>query len=359
MDKPEALKKIVIKPSWLFSNENGDIIDHRLFILLNAIHQHGKLTIAAKKLKISYRHSWNLINQWTDFFGSNLIELQKGKGATLTVLGQKLLWAEQRVFARFEPQLISIASELNLEIQKQLANPDPILRINASYGYAVALLPDFANQFKLDLQYKTAEDALASLSKGQCDIAGFHLPTNIVSQQLIDEYSQYYKPNTYKVIRFVTRQQGLIIKKDNSKTIKNINDIVAHKLKFINRQKMSGTRILIDEILSREGIDSKNINGYDDIEFTHSAVAAYVASGMADVGIGIETAARQFGLDFISLTTEHYVLVCHSQTLNLPAVQKLITEIKTQAFQQAVLKLAGYQPVNCGDVVDLETMLPW
>lgn len=357
--KCELSRRIFIKPAWLFYDELGEHIDPRIFLLLNAIHDYGKLTKAAEKLGVSYRHSWNILKKWTHFFGSDLIELQKGKGAKLTVLGEKLLWAEQRVSARFEPQLISIASELNLEIQKNITIAEPLLRIDASYGYAVALLPEFTNQFKLDLQYKITEDALHSLDKGNCDIAAFHLPTDIVSPDLVDTYNRYLKPNTYKIIRFVTRQQGLIIKQGNPKKIKDISDLVRKDIKFINRQKISGTRVLIDELISRASLDTEQINGFREVEFTHSAVAAHVASGMVDVGIGIETAARRFGLDFISLTTEHYVLVCRYKTIEQLAVQRLISEIKKKKFHNAVLELAGYKPVCCGEVVNLEQMLPW
>ena len=358
-NKTVLSKRIQIKPSWSFYDEQGEYVDPRLFVLLNAVHQYGKLTVAATKLGMSYRHVWNVLKKWTDFFGSELVELKKGKGALLTPLGEKLLWAEQRAQARFEPQLISIASELNLEIQKHLMVKEPLLKIAASYGYAVALLPNFTNKFKLDLQYKSYEESFDALSKGECNIAAFHLPTDIVSQRLIDIYNKYFKANTYKVIRFVTRKQGLIIKKDNPKNITKISDLIQDGVKFINRQKHSGTRLLIDELLARSSVDSKKVIGFDKFEFTHSAIAAYVASGMADVGIGIETAARQFGLDFIPLTTEHYVLVCHHKTLKELSVQRLITEIKSDKFHEEVSKLAGYESTACGDIVDLEDMLPW
>jgi len=358
-DKKSLSKRIHIKPAWLFYDDQGENVDPRIFVLLNAVHNSGKLTKAATKLGMSYRHIWNILKKCTDFFGSELVELHKGKGALLTPLGEKLLWAEHLVNARFEPQLISIASELNLEIQKNLANKEPLLRIAASYGYAVALLPEFTNKFKLDLQYKTNEESFQALSKGECDIAAFHLPTDIVNQTLVDNYNKYFKLNTYKIIRFVTRQQGLIVKKDNPKGITKIEDLLGDNIKFINRQENSGTRLLIDELFRRASVDTEKVKGFDNIEFTHSAVAAYVASGMVDVGIGIETAARQFGLDFISLTTEHYVLVCHHKTVKQLAVQRLISEIKTEKFHQALSELAGYSPLCCGDIVDLEDMLPW
>jgi molybdate transport repressor ModE-like protein len=358
-DKIVLSKRIQIKPAWSFYDEKGEYVDPRLFVLLSAVHNYGKLTVAATKLDMSYRHIWNILKKWTDFFGSDLVELKKGRGALLTPLGEKLLWAEQRAQARFEPQLISIASELNLEIQKHLMIKEPLLKIAASYGYAVALLPDFTNKFKLDLQYKSYEESFDALSKRECDIAAFHLPTDIVSQRLIDIYSKYYQANTYKVIRFVTRRQGLIVKKDNPKNITQVIDLLRDDTQFINRQKNSGTRLLIDELLARSSVNSKNVVGFDRFEFTHSAIAAYVASGMADVGIGIETAARQFGLDFIPLTMEHYVLVCHQKTLEDLSVQRLITQIKSEKFHEEVAKLAGYESIACGDITDLEEMIPW
>ncbi|WP_159817469.1 substrate-binding domain-containing protein [Colwellia sp. 20A7] len=358
-DKIALSKRIHIKPAWSFYDEKGEYVDPRLFVLLSAIHNSGKLTIAATELGMSYRHVWNVLKKWTEFFGSDLVALKKGRGALLTPLGEKLLWAEQRAQARFEPQLISIASELNLEIQKHLMVKEPLLKIAASYGYAIALLPNFTNKFKLDLQYRSYEESFDALSKGECNIAAFHLPTDIVSQRLIDIYSKYFKANTYKVIRFVTRKQGLIVQKDNPKNITKMTDLQKSGIKFINRQKHSGTRLLIDELLARSSIDSKSVIGFDRFEFTHSAIAAYVASGMADVGIGIETAARQFGLDFIPLTTEHYVLVCHHKTLKELSVQRLIKEIKSDKFHEEVSRLAGYESTSCGDIDDLEEMIPW
>jgi putative molybdopterin biosynthesis protein len=358
-NKVVLAKRIHIKAAWKFYDDQGEHVDPRIFTLLNVIHDSGKLTKAAAELGMSYRHVWNILKKWTDFFGSELVELQKGKGATLTPLGEKLLWAEQLVNARFEPQLISLASELNLEIQKNLTFKEPLLNIAASHGYAVALLPEFTNKFKLNLQYKTTEESLQALTKGECDIAAFHLPTDIVNQKLVDMHNKYFKPNTYKVIRFVTRQQGLMIKKDNPKGIEKIADMLRPGIKFINRQNNSGTRLLIEEIFRRASVDFEKVAGFNDIEFTHSAIAAYVASGMADAGIGVETAARQFGLGFMPLTTENYVLVCHHKSVKTFAVQQLISELKTEKFHDAVLNLAGYKPVCCGDIVNLEDILPW
>ena len=112
------MDKIVIKPSWKFLSATGERVDPRLFDLLRAIHDTGKLTLAAKAIDLSYRHSWDFLAKWSSFFGSPLVTMTRGKGAYLSPLGEKLLWAEQRSDASLFPQLENIASELNLEINR-------------------------------------------------------------------------------------------------------------------------------------------------------------------------------------------------------------------------------------------------
>src|SRR5438128_1949250 len=99
------MTRILIKPAWLFISETGERIDSQLFSLLQAIHETGKLTLAVKQAKLSYRYGWDLIRKWTEFFGSPLVMMERGKGAQLSSLGEKLLWAAQRSDASLFPQL--------------------------------------------------------------------------------------------------------------------------------------------------------------------------------------------------------------------------------------------------------------
>jgi putative molybdopterin biosynthesis protein len=161
------VSKIVVRPAWLVSNEVGDELDQQLFPVLQAIHDAGKLTVAASKAGLSYRHAWNLI------------DLERGRGTTLTPLGEKLLWAEQRINARLAPQLESLASELNLEISKLITTARSTLRMHASHGFAVAKLPELLrghSQIQLDLRYLGTQESLASVARGACEFGGFHVP---------------------------------------------------------------------------------------------------------------------------------------------------------------------------------------
>ena len=348
------MKRIHITPQWSFQDESGQQLDAHLFRLLASIHEQGKLTLAAKSAQISYRHAWNLLNKWAGFFGAELVVLQKGRGARLTPLGEKLLWAEQRVIARLQPQLENLTSELNIEIHRTLADVSQVLRIHASHGYAVALLPKFATEFQLDLQYRSALEALAALQRGTCDIAGFHLPAHVEIAALKKNYRRYIKPKVQRIIRFITRRMGLMVKSGNPMNISQLTDLVRLDVRFINRQKESGTRALFDQLLQNQKITSASISGYDDEEFTHSAVAAYVAAGMADVGFGVEAAARQFGLDFIAITEEHYLFLCHKRALEQSAVTHFLAMIQGNEFSSAVAALPGYGDECCGEVQQVE-----
>lgn len=350
------MKRIQITPAWSFADEAGNRLDPQLFGLLQAIHQSGKLTSAAVEAGISYRHAWNLLNKWADFFGVELVEMQKGRGARLSPLGEKLLWAEQRVVARLGPQLESLGSELNLEIQQLLEGVKPVLRMQASHGYAVALLPKFATELQLDLQYVSQQEALAGLNRGACDVAGFHMPVAAVGGAVMKAYRRLLKPRSHRIIRFITRTQGLMVKAHNPKQIEGLSDLVRSDVHFINRQKDSGTRALLDGLLREAGLAVRRIKGYELEEFTHSAVAAYIAAGMADVGFGVEAAARQFGLGFVPLAKEHYLMVCHRQSLNDPKLQRLIDMISSDAFKAAVVELPGYSPSRSGEVCGVDEL---
>lgn len=243
-----------------------------------------------------------------------------------------------------------------MEVYRNLTTQETLLKIAVNHGYAVALLSGFTNKFKLSLQYRTTEEGLKSLANGECDIAAFHLPTEFVNSRLIEIYDKYFKLKAYKVIRLLTRTQGLILKTNNPKEIRGIEDLAGKDITFINRQGGSGTRLLIDELFKRAKVNTAQVTGFDEVEYTHSAIATYVASGMADVGIGVETAARKFGLDFMPLTTENYVLVFHQKAFEKFPVQALISELKAEKFQNLVRGLAGYKPVESLEVIDLEVI---
>ncbi len=355
------MNKIIIRPVWRFESEAGTAIDPRLFRLLRAVRDHGALTLAVREAAMSYRHAWDLLKHAADFFGTPLVRMERGKGARLTSLGEKLLWAEQRSDASLFPQLDNVASELNLEIGKARKEAQTVIRIHASHGYAIEKLPQLMashGHAAVDLQYMGSIDALASLCRSNCDLAGFHVPLGEIGRGLWEHYAKWLKPRQEKVIRLVIRTQGLIVAAGNPMKIRGLKDLSRPDVRFINRQRGSGTRILLDGLLRSLSIDPATITGYGSGEFTHAAVAAFVSSGMADAAFGVEPAARQFKLDFVPIAKERYMLACRSESLRQAPIQELIGLLKSPEFLNCVGPVPGYALDDPGSIAEIKDIVP-
>ncbi len=355
------MTKIIIRPSWRFEDESGRAVDPRLFDLLRAVREAGVLKQAVITTGMSYRHAWDLLKHAAAFFGSPLVSMERGKGARLTTLGEKLLWAEQRSDSSLFPQLDNVASELNLEIGKARREAQAVIRIHASHGYAVEKLPQLMSDHghaAVDLQYMSSVDALASLCRQNCELAGFHVPLGEVAHNLLEHYARWLKPRHEKIIRLVIRTQGLIVAAGNPKNIRALGDLARPGVRFVNRQRGSGTRVLLDSLLRAESIDTARIEGYDSGEFTHAAVAAFVSSGMVDAAFGVEPAARQFKLDFLPIAKERYMLLCRNESLQQAPVQELIALLKGAEFRRMTEPVPGYSLDDPGNFIDFRDVFP-
>src|SRR3954469_1484605 len=350
-EKP--MLQIEIETVWRFRKEGSPQTIVVMLRVLNEIRKTGKLTSAAADAGLSYRHVWNLVEQWSDFFGVPLVETRRGKGTVLTAFGEKLVWAGQRMQARLGPQLENLAQELVTEIKPFLHQRPSVIRVHASHGYAVSKLRellDLDSAIGVDLRYVSNQNSLVSLAQGACDLSGVHLPRGELRAQSVQACREWLDPREDRVIHFVTREMGLMLKRGNPLKIASLADIVDRKARFVSRDHDSGTRMLFDQLLAVHGIDEAKINGAQQMEFTHAAVAAYVASGMADVSFGVEAAARQFGLDFVRLLTEDYFFVCRRAFLETEPMQRLLGVMKGSEFHKAVAALPGYVAANAGSV---------
>jgi molybdate transport repressor ModE-like protein len=351
---------IEIEPVWRFHKEDSPQTVVVMLGVLNEIRKTGKLTSAAKDAGLSYRHVWNLIEQWSKFFGVPLVETQRGKGSKLTAFGEKLVWAGERMQARLGPQLENLAQELATEIKPFLHQRPSVIRVHASHGFAVSKLRELLDRepgIGVDLRYVSNQHSLVSLAQGACDLSGVHLPRGELRAQGVQACKEWLDPRQDRIISFVTREMGLMVKRGNPLKISSLEDIADTKARFVNRDHDSGTRLLFDQLLALHGLDEAQINGAQQIEFTHAAVAAYVASGMADVAFGVEAAARQFGLDFIRLLTEDYVFACRQTFLETEPMRRVLDIMKGLEFQTAVAALPGYKATDTGVVHSVKEFL--
>jgi molybdate transport repressor ModE-like protein len=344
---------IEIEPVWRFKRDD-DI--HSVLVMLdflNEIRVTGKIGRAADRAGVSYRHAWNLIEKWSSFFGAPLVDRKQGRGTSLTEFGGKLVWAGQRLQARLGPQLQNLSQELETEINQLLPHGPSILRVHASHGFAVSKLRELLSreaELGVDLRYVSNQNSLASLAHGECDLAGLHLPQGELRKASIAASKDWLKPAVHRVIGFVTREMGLMVKRGNPLRILSLEQLLDPAVRFVNRDPDSGTRLLFDQMLAQHKIDGSRINGYQQVEFTHAAVAAYVASDMADVSFGVEAAARQFDLDFVRLVTEDYIFVCRKQLLELGSIKRVLAILRGEEFRAAIAVLPGYRCHDSGVV---------
>jgi molybdate transport repressor ModE-like protein len=345
--------RIEIEPVWRFTK--GDSSQSMLVMLnfLNEIRATGKITRAAAQSHMSSRHAWNLIEKWSAFFDAPLVERRQGSGTTLTPFGDKLVWVGQRLQARLKPQLENLSQELETEINQLLPHGPSIIRVHASHGFAVAKLRELLHRdadIEVDLRYVSNQTALASLARDGCDLAGMHLPQGELRQRSVAACKGWLSPSLHRVIGFVTREMGLIVKRGNPLGITSLERLLDPSIRFVNRDPDSGTGLLFEQLLAQHRIEGARINGYTQVEFTHAAVAAYVASNMANVSFGVEAAARQFNLDFVRLLTEDYVFVCRKPVLETEPMKRILTILRGAEFHAAISALPGYAIKDAGVV---------
>ncbi len=354
------MKRISIKPTWTIQDPDGPPLPSRLIDLLVQVHAQGSLLAACQKLGLSYRHAWDLVRQGEAHFGAMLLHMERGKGSTLTVLGEKLVWADHRIAARLKPVLDSLASELAAEIGQLIVSESPVLRLHASHGFAIEKLIETVvrDGMRIEHRYASSTAAAAALRDGACDLAGFHIPLGPVQDAALAHYARWLDADDLVLIDIARRRQGLMVAAGNPKKIYELADLVRPEVRFINRQADSGTRFLLEAMLRLQGIACDRISGFEQGEFTHAAVAAYVASGMADVGFGVETAARQFRLDFMPVASERYFLLCHHRLVDAPAMQPMLAALRDPAFREAVNRLPGYEATEPGSVMPLTEAFP-
>jgi len=192
---------------------------------------------------------------------------------------------------------------------------------------------------------------IMAIRRGEAHAAGCHLLDTATGEYNLAFIRKYFPKGGVKLIRCVGRQQGMMVAKGNPLNIQSFTDISKPGVRYVNRQKGSGTRILTDYLCSQNGLDTAAIYGYDREELTHTSVAAQIVSGSADAGMGIYSAAKLYDLDFIPICIEEYDLIIPDHAWDTPMVQQMIATLKTDAFKEKILALGGYTVENPGEII--------
>jgi len=347
-----------LNSEWVLEKPSGEVFAlGETLRLLSAVEASGNITGACRQCDMSYRHAWGLLRKAEKEFGMPLLETSRRQGSRLTKFAQNLLWANRRVDARLTPTLQSIASELQEELEGLYPESRPKLRLHASHGFAVEGLMQLANHEDMspvELRYRTAVEGLAALNRGDCDLAGFQVPVGQFESPILEHYGPWLDDDRHCLIYLAQRDTGLFVQQGNPKNIHSLADLIKPDVRFVNRQVGSSTRLLVGLMLDHLGINPDHIKGYDSGEFTHMAIAAHVASGMADAGVGVETAAWRCGLSFIPLAKERYFFAVQRDSLENPLMQQLLALLVDPRYLDYVSELVGYDARDIGKVFSLK-----
>ena len=193
---------------------------------------------------------------------------------------------------------------------------------------------------------------LLALKRRTAHFAGSHLLDTATGDYNRSYVGRYLPETPVALVTLVHRWQGFMVPEGNPKQIKGIRDLARPDVLFVNRQGGSGTRILLDYELAKAGIPPERVAGYGNEEYTHMNVAMAVASGTADTGLGILTAAKALALDFIPVTKERYDLVIPSAYLEDEKIRLLLATIRSDEFKEKALAMGGYEVHDTGNIVD-------
>jgi len=193
---------------------------------------------------------------------------------------------------------------------------------------------------------------ILAIKRGEAHLAGTHLLDETTGEYNISFIKNFLADTPLQLINLTYRQQGLLVARNNPLNIKGFTDLDRREVRFINRQRGAGTRLLTDMHLNRLSINPEQVNGYDREEYTHMNVASAVASNNADTGLAIRAAAVALDLDFIPVAEERFDLILPKTFLADPKVAALLHTIRQSAeFRQTVKDLGGYDLRDCGRIM--------
>ena len=314
--------------AWLagrdFPRERG----RALLRLLDALSRSQSLREAAGAAGLSYRNAWGVLGDAARLFGAPLVEMQRGRAAKLSPLGRKVLAADERVRAALGEQFERLRVEIPPLLAEALPGARAQLTLHASHDLGLEALRAACQPFlELEIVVRGADDSLAALARGECDLAGFHvadaLPRAAAAAAAL---GRWLDPRKHTLIHFVTREQGLIARPGSR--IRGVHDLARPGVRFINRHM-------------------------------DLSVAEAVADGRADAGFGLRAEATRFKLAFVPLARERYFFACAKSALRGPGLKALLDGLRSSRFAAALKRLPGYDGSQSANLEPLDAALTW
>lgn len=285
--------------------------------------------------------------------GGTLMATPSGKGAGAVM---SLVRADGILTIPAGSEGVGAGEKVSIELLRPKAEIDSTLVFIGSHDNILDLIASQLHRRRPIIRTSSAHvgsmGGIMAIRRGEAHLAGSHLLDEETGEYNIPFIKRFLPSLPLRLVNLCYRQQGLIVKKGNPKGIENLSDIAQKGLSFINRQNGAGTRLLTDKILRESNIAPAAISGYDHEEYTHMSVAAAVAAGSADAGMGILAAARALNLDFIPVAEERYDLIIPEQFADDEKVLTVLELMESsEEFHRQILALGGYDLRDCGKLI--------
>ncbi len=209
---------------------------------------------------------------------------------------------------------------------------------------------EITSSFSLHINFSGSLAGLMTLADGKADIAGSHLWDRETETYNLPVLKSLFPGEKLALITMAYRRIGWLIRQGNPRNFQSIADLTRSDIRFVNRHAGSGTRVLLDALLSKNQIEPGAIAGYENQKTNHAEIALEISEGKADVGLGLEAAAKAYDLDFVFENLERYELIVREKTFHSQPVQDLLTWLKSDKCRQVLINLGGYETKSCGDV---------
>lgn len=285
--------------------------------------------------------------------GEELMATPAGKGAGAVM---SLVRADGLLTLPAGSEGVGTGEEVQIELLRPLTDVQSTLVVIGSHDNIIDVLANLLHKGRKTIRISSAHvgsmGGIMAIRRGEAHLAGSHLLDEETGEYNVSFIKRFLADTPLQLINLCYRQQGLIVAKGNPLKINDFEDVAEQKLSFINRQNGAGTRLLTDKTLKDLGIDPNDINGYEHEEYTHMSVAAAIANGSVNCGMGILAAANALNIDFVPVAEERYDLIIPKQFLDDKKIMALLDLIRSSSeFTELVNRLGGYSLRDSGNIM--------
>ncbi len=277
--------------------------------------------------------------------------LARGAGAAMS-----LVRADGFCVIEQNSEGVEAGEKVNIELYRSKSEIENTVVIIGSHDLILDIIADMMpekhNNMFVSSTHVGSMGGLMALRRGEAHMAPIHLLDEETGQYNVS-YVRRLFDEPMAIIKGVNRIQGIMVKKGNPLGIKGIEDLTENGVRYVNRQRGAGTRVLLDHLLKEKGISTEDINGYEREMTTHMAVAAAVASESADAGMGVLSAANAMDLDFIEVAYEEYDFAVPVRFLETPHIKAFIDILQSEEFKAKLEEMGGYTSESAGTVINV------